>query len=262
MKDKTKEISTNIHKNHRTRMKESFLKNGLEGFSDIEKLEFLLFFSIAQKDTNPLAHHLINEFGNFDQVLEAPFERLKSVKGVGEHTAIFISSLIQVINAYGRCKCTDEINGTNSAKEFAQNLLKGKCTEEFYALALNVSNRVVAIKRLNKGSASEVTVNIRNVTDTAISNQCDRILLIHNHPKGPAYPSDEDVGFTTQILCSCVLNGIELLDHIIASPEGAFSFEESGVLDQVKDKSVIILQYTGKDRTKLKQKPKNYVIGK
>ena len=105
---KTKESikkSETIHKDHRSRMKETYLKVGFEAFSDIEKLEFILFYAISRKDTNPMAHKLIDTFGSFDKVLEAPIEALIKVDGLGEHSAILLNLFLKTISVYGKTKC-------------------------------------------------------------------------------------------------------------------------------------------------------------
>ena len=64
-------MSQSIHTGHRQRMKERFLSEGLDHFTDIQVLELILFYCIPQKDTNPIAHALLNHFGSLSQVLEA-----------------------------------------------------------------------------------------------------------------------------------------------------------------------------------------------
>ena len=89
-----------IHKHHRQRMKHSYLSSGFSSFSDIEKLEFVLYFAMAQKDTNPIAHKLLDEFKSFDKVLEAPIESLMAIDGIGEHSAILLHLFFLLIEEY------------------------------------------------------------------------------------------------------------------------------------------------------------------
>ena len=93
-------MAESIHKDHRKRMKERFLKQGLDGFTEFQALEFLLFFCIPQGDTNVLAHKLIDHFGSLSQVLEASVEELKKVNGIGEHSAILIQLMNQMARFY------------------------------------------------------------------------------------------------------------------------------------------------------------------
>ena len=80
----------NIHGGHRARVKERFLRSGLEGFEKHNVLELLLFYSIPQRDTNPIAHELINRFGSLRAVFEASVEELCEVDGISEHTATLL----------------------------------------------------------------------------------------------------------------------------------------------------------------------------
>ena len=87
-----------MHKEHRSRMKNRFLAEGIDSFEPHEILELLLYYSIPQKDTNELAHTLIDRFGKLSAVFDAPYDDLLSVPGVSEHTA----TLIKLIPALSR----------------------------------------------------------------------------------------------------------------------------------------------------------------
>ncbi len=229
----------NPHKNHRARMRETYLKHGLDAFSDVEKLEFLLFFAIPRKDTNPIAHNLLDEFGSFDRVLEAPIEALAKVSGMGQHSAMMLSCIHEAFSIYGRDKNSLEISNTHAARTYAANLFKGKTVEEFYVVCLSQTNKVIATKLINSGSVKAVSVEIRKITKIAIDNNCERIILMHNHPQGINKASDEDVAFTSKILVSCIINDIEVIDHIIYAGNGTtFSFESSDILKILKEDAV------------------------
>ena len=149
---------------------------------------------------------------------------------------------------------------TSSAKTFCSNLFKGKFVEEFYIICLSSSNKVLDCKRVNKGTASEVAIDIRSLTNIALANQCERIIISHNHPNGKARPSDEDIAFTSKILFSCIINNIEVLDHIIVSNDDSFSFEESQLLSDLKTDVIRKLPMATKYKH-LSEGSRNYVIG-
>ena len=89
-------MAKSLHTGHRERLKRRFLEQGLDGFTDIQALELLLFYSVPRQDTNPIAHGLLEHFGSLSQVLEAPAEELMKVEGIGEHSAVLLSLMNQM----------------------------------------------------------------------------------------------------------------------------------------------------------------------
>lgn len=260
MNNKKTTKSDNIHEGHRSRMKQMFLKHGFNAFTDIEKLEFLLYYAFAQKDTNPIAHKLLDTFGSIDKVFEAPYSELIKVEGIGSHAAILIKTILEFASSYGQSKCSSSIGSSATAKEFCLNLFKGKSVEEFYVICLATNNKVLDCKMISRGTASEVPINIRDITNLSLTNSCERIILAHNHPKGIARPSDEDIAFTSRILYSCIINNIEVLDHIVVSNQEAFSFEESKILSTLKYDVVRKIPLDAQTKAKFSQPSSNYKV--
>lgn len=87
-------LDSNIHKDHRMRLKSQFLENGINSLTEVQILELLLFYSIPQKDTNPLAHKLLNQFSSIKGVLSAPIEELMGVVGIKQNSA----ALLKLVN--------------------------------------------------------------------------------------------------------------------------------------------------------------------
>ena len=85
-----------IHDGHREKMRRRYMESGLEGFADHEALELLLFYAIPRRDTNPIAHALINRYESLSNVLNAPVEELASVEGIGENAAVLIRLVSQL----------------------------------------------------------------------------------------------------------------------------------------------------------------------
>lgn len=86
-----------LHAGHRSRMRRRFLTNGLDGFSDHEVLELLLFYAVPRQDVNPMAHALLNRFGSLPEVLNAPAEELCTIYGVGPKIARFLKLIPDVL---------------------------------------------------------------------------------------------------------------------------------------------------------------------
>ena len=85
-----------IHDGHREKMRARFLAAGLDAFADHEALELLLYYAIPRRDTNPIAHTLMERYGSLSAVLEAPAEDLRKVEGIGESAAILLRLVPQL----------------------------------------------------------------------------------------------------------------------------------------------------------------------
>lgn len=233
-----KSNSSNIHKNHRARLKTQFLLNGISALTDVQKLELLLFYAIPQKDTNPLAHALINHFGSLKNVMKADYASLTKISGVKENTATFITLVNSILN---HCNMPDlgvKIDGYQDAIALAEKCFFNVDVEQFYVFCLSKSNKVTRHVLINSGTNDEVDVQIRHISKIAIENKCNRIIVAHNHPDGPARMSDEDCAFTYCLICSCVLNNIDVVDHIIVGTDKSISLGNQGHLQRIKANAV------------------------
>ena len=106
-----------VHDGHRQRMKSRFLEAGLDGFNDHNALEMLLFYALPRKDTNELAHKLLNHFGSLAAVLEADQKALSERDGIGENAAV----LLKLIPAISR-RYMEEVMAPRKSVESAEQL--------------------------------------------------------------------------------------------------------------------------------------------
>lgn len=241
----TKKKDGNIHKDHRKRLKEKFIKSGFNDFAEHEIIEFLLFYSIPQGDTNPLAHKLLNNYKSLSTMFDASMDSLMKNTGIGSHTAILIKMIPAIMQIYNCQKAIPRsgIKTHRNAIEFIEKVFMGLSQEEFYVFCLDSKSRVKCYKKIANGDFNKVEVPIRTVTNYVFNNDCQRIIIAHNHPNSSSTPSDEDVVLTHKLFSSCVLNDIDLIDHIIYSPTGSFSFAASGIMTQIKRDVLTLLNY-------------------
>lgn len=221
-------MASDLHEGHRQRLKNRFLAEGIDSFEEHEVLELLLFFSIPRMDTNELAHALIRRFGSLAEVLDAPYEELLKVKGVSENTAVLLKLEPSLARAYLESRRAGEmLDSSRKLGEFFVDRFVGRTKEIVFLLCLDSSLNVINCDIIAEGSISASTLDIRMIVEKVIRHSACRVVLAHNHPRGIAVPSNEDVITTRQVRRALALLGIELIDHIIVAGKEYYSMSES-----------------------------------
>lgn len=219
-----------IHDGHREHMRRRFLENGLSGFADHEALELLLYYAIPRRDTNPIAHELMDRFGTLSGVLSAPVELLKQVDGVGERAAVLLRLAPLLAQKARLAEAEREIalNTVDSIGAYLLERFSQERNEAVYQLCLDRKGKLLACKRLGEGSASAVNLDIRKLVENALLSSASSVILAHNHPSGVALPSDDDHTATQQARAALEAIGVQLADHIIVADGDFVSFFDSG----------------------------------
>lgn len=220
-----------VHEGHRDRLKRRFLEEGLDGFNDIQALELLLFYCIPRKDTNVLAHALLDRFGTMDQVLDATVEELQQVPGIGEGAAAFLSLISATGRYYHVSKAKNEkvLQTIDQCGRYLCAFFQNRRNEMVYLLCLDAKCSVLGCKMISEGSVNSASVSTRKVVEVALATNATTVILAHNHPSGNAYPSDEDVRTTQRIAEALDMVGIELVDHMVISGRDFVSLRQSGL---------------------------------
>ena len=221
-----------IHDGHRERLRTSFIENSLDSFNELNSLELLLFYAIPRRDTNELAHKLLDRFGSLYGVFDASLYELMEVEGVGESAAALIK-LIPEIMRKSRISKTSGIKAITSPSAAGKYLVPRFLYQEveiLILLCLDSQKRVIACVEINRGVVNSVDANIRKIVETALKYRASSVILAHNHPDGVALPSREDDGMTYLLNNALSGIGIALVDHIIVAGETYASYAESGML--------------------------------
>ena len=207
-----------MHEEHRKRIRERFLKDGIENMADHEVLEILLFYSIPRRDTNSLAHSLIERFGSLNKVLEAKPEELMQVNGIGETSAGLITLVFQLAKRYIKDASKDEFKyytGKDSVEALLKSKYLGSKEESVYMISLDATGRILNMNKIAQGGFTSATLDRRLILETAFRNKASAVVLVHNHLNGIGAPSREDVDATKSILSSFYGLGVKLVDHLI-----------------------------------------------
>lgn len=234
LKDNTKNVrknTDNVHKDHRERVRARFLRDGLDNFDDHNALELLLFYAIPVKDTNTLAHNLINNFGSLSAVFDARIEDLVKVDGVGEKTAVLIKMIPQLFRKYETDKLKSSAVSLNSAEliaKYASKYFKGLTEERLYVMCLDSMCNLLDMVHISSGTSKSTPINMRLIVETAFKVNASCIILVHNHPSGITAPSKKDIDVTMSISNLAESIGLRLSDHIIiGNGDDYFSFRKS-----------------------------------
>ena len=221
-----------VHDGHREKMKKRFLEGGLDHFADHEALELLLFYAIPRRDTNELAHRLIDRYGSLDAVFSAPAEDLMRVDGIGEHAAALIKLVPRMVQKSRLAAVRREtvLSDVDRMGEYLLERFRGEKNEVIYQLCLDRKGKLLSCRRLNEGGVDSSELNIRRLVENALLASASLVVLAHNHPSGIALPSQEDYVTTDRVAEALEVVGIRLLDHIIVADDDYVSMAASGVL--------------------------------
>ena len=212
---------------HRERLRGRFRDAGPEAVSDYELLELLLFRSIPRRDVKPLAKSLIEKFGSFAEVLSAPPQRLKEVKGLGEGP-ISEFKIVQAAAARlakGKVQKRTVLSSWSTVLDYCRTTMAFAEKEQFRILFLDKRNQLIADETQQTGTVDHTPVYPREVVKRALELSSTAIILVHNHPSGDPTPSHADITMTKAIVDVAKPLGISVHDHIIVGKQGHASLK-------------------------------------
>ena len=209
----------NLHAGHRERVKERFLQDGLAGFQQHNILELMLFYAVPQRDTNELAHRLINTFGSLEGVLDASVDELCCVPGVGRNTATLLklfASMNQYLDLQRHQPRLHMTRGEEIA-QYARARNRGHKEEVFSVIGLDADCGYLTYEEISQGTVAATEINVRRAIDALLRAHAACVILVHNHPSGSLTPSVDDLT-TTRTLCDAFhLINLKVIDHLIVS---------------------------------------------
>lgn len=219
-----------IHEGHRQRLKKRFMQEGMEHFESHEVLELMLYYTIPRKDTNAIAHNLLNHFGSLAQIMEAPVSELMKVPDVGENAAIFLSALNAFCRYYMVNRGSDNVilQTIEQCGTYLLPFFYGRRNETVYLLCLDAKCKVLCCKEVGEGSVNSAAVPIRRIVEMALGANATTAVLAHNHPSGMAIPSGEDQLTTRRLAAALSAVDIELVDHLVVADDDYVSMRQSG----------------------------------
>ena len=209
---------------------ERFRREGLDHFEPVQVLELLLFFCIPRRDTNEIAHALLNRFGSVARVMDASEEELMQVSGIGKNAATFL----HLVKQTGRFYQVDSarkgavMSDLEDCGAFLLPYFIGRQKETVFLLCLNANCNVISCREVGEGDINAAAISPRRVVEIALAEKASSVVLAHNHPSGVAIPSHEDVVVTQRLAAALSAVDVVLIDHLIVADDDYVSLVQSG----------------------------------
>ncbi len=216
------------------RPREKLLAKGAKSLSNAELLAILIGSGTADKSAVELMREIMR---SCDDSLKAlgrySFKQLCAFKGIGQAKAVTIMAAVELGIRRLEEFNTEEINVITSSKDIymlMRHAMMDLPHEEFWCIMLNNAGKVIGKELIGKGGITQTTADVRLIMRAAIMSRASAIIICHNHPSGNANPSGEDDKLTTSIREAAKLMNIKMLDHLIITANGYYSFADEGRL--------------------------------
>lgn len=214
------------------RPRERLKQFGPEALSAQELLALIIGRGVSKKSVMTIAQELVIKFGNIKAISEATIEELSQIKGIGFAKAAQIKACFELgkrMDLEPELKDFDIKNPQSVVKAISASI-KDKAKEHFKLILLNARNKILGISTISIGSLNASIVHPREVFKDAIMHNAYSVVLAHNHPSGDPEPSEDDLAMTRRLIETGKILGIEVIDHIIITKNGYFSFKERRLL--------------------------------
>lgn len=215
------------------RPREKLLHKGKSALSDAELLAILIGSGNRSESAVDLCKRILKDKDNQLKLLsKMSVEELQKYKGIGEAKAISIVAALELGKRHSNSDLPifPKISSSNDAFGVLKSIIGDLAHEEFWAIFLDNSNKVINKHQISKGGITSTVVDIRLIFKKAISCGAVALILAHNHPSGTLKPSQLDIKLTEKIKNAAALMDFRLLDHIIVTEKSYFSFADEQLL--------------------------------
>lgn len=207
-----------LHANHRNRMREKFLNYGLDVFNEHEILEILLYYALPHKDTNEIAHKLINKAGSFAGVFKLSFDEMKEVSGIKDQAATFLKLIPEIARYYCIKEYELTLSKTMTYEEIAtmciNHFIGVTESEQLLVLYFDASMHLLENKTI-RGNAYNISACQREIANDCISKGAVNCVIAHNHPTMSLFASSDDLASTKRLRKSLSQLDINLVEHFV-----------------------------------------------
>ena len=222
----------NTHKNHRMRLYDTISQVGLDKTNDFLALEFILTYVIPRKDTNPVAHRLIDKYGSIPNVLEANINDLSKIEGLGLQSARMLTMIPKILERYSADKSKGPKPFTKKEHliDYAYGFMQNKDIEELYGIFIDNAMKVVGTAKLSSGNSTKVSINKKLFLQRSLSfSTATQLVVVHCHPNFNIKPSNEDLKAIEDIQLLLDAINLRLYDSLIYGGKLCFSMKDNRI---------------------------------
>ena len=213
------------------RPREKLLEKGIESLSNAELIAIIIGSGNTEESAVDVAKKILISYGNnLNELGKSNVNNLKTFKGIGEAKAINIIAALEIGRRYRVSEIIKKpgISGSSDVYNVFKPLISHIPHEEFWVLYLNRSNKIISKNRISKGGVAGTVIDIKIIFKTAIEHLASSIIIVHNHPSGNLMPSENDIKITNKMKEAGKLVDIPVIDHLIISEAGFYSFADEG----------------------------------
>jgi DNA repair protein RadC len=217
------------------RPRERLLSRGPHALTDAELLAILLRIGVPGKSAVELGRELLKRFGSVQGMMAAPLSAWDSIRGVGDAKLAQLLAALELGRraALPGIREKTVIKSTQQAVAYFAARLRGLSDEHFRVAYLNRQGRLLKDALIAEGTVDIVHPPIRSIVARALQANASALIAAHNHPSGAAEPSEADRLLTRDLIAACHPLGVKVLEHVIVTENGHYSFADTGLLDEL-----------------------------
>ena len=223
---------------HRQRLRDKFLAQGIEAFTDAEIIELLLTFGTPRSDCKEAARELLARFGSLPAVLDAAPVQLQQVKGVGPKNTFALHFIQGVARRYlpQRVVGKEYVRSSREVADYLIHSMRGLQHEVLTVVFLDAAHAVIDATVVAEGTVTVNTIYPRELVKAALARNASALVIAHNHPSGSLTPSRQDSELTRSLYLVCSFMHLDLLDHlIIGAGDQVYSFADQGLMATIRE---------------------------
>ncbi len=217
------------------RPREKLLSKGIASLSNAELIAILIGSGNREESAVDVSKRILNDVSNnLNELGKLTIEKLmRDYRGVGEAKAISIVAAMELgrRRKLSEIKEKSKISSSRDVYDLMHPILADLPHEEFWIVLLNRANKVISTQKISQGGIAGTVIDSKLIMKAAIDQLASSIILCHNHPSGNKLPSMQDKNITKKIREAGIIMDIPILDHIIVTENGFYSFADEGEMN-------------------------------